>query len=140
MLKFATSLFLVFSILTVATPAPVLAQGPANAEPVRSAESKSQRDLKSVFSAETARFRAESAAFDPVKMDREKAKQQAQKKGWSKTKKTLVITAIAVGFAALIFVAIKYGKKCLRYSDDCTYDPQTGLENCPCEEYEKKNP
>ena len=139
--KFASTLLVIFALITVTTQAPVLGQSVQNkpdAETV--SQAKPQPDLKKVFTAETDRFKADSAAFDPVKTERQAARQQAQKKGWSKTKKTLVFTAIAVGFAALIFVAIKYGKKCLRYSDNCTYDPQTGIEDCPCEEYEQRNP
>ena len=138
MLKFTTTLLIVFALFIVSTQAPAFGQAvDRTKEPSTSAE---HTDLKKVFSAETVRFASDSAAFDPVKADREVANQQAQKRGWSKTKKTLVITAIAVGFAALLFVAIKYGKKCLRYSDNCTYDPQTGIETCPCEEYERRNP
>ena len=139
--KFPTTLLVIFALVTVSTQAPVLGQA-VESKPDTEAvsQAKPQPDLKKVFSAETDRFKADSAAFDPVETERQATRQQAQKKGWSKTKKTLVFTAIAVGFAALIFVAIKYGKKCLRYSDYCTYDPQTGIEDCPCEEYEQRNP
>ena len=137
MLKFATTLLVVCALCIVSTRIPALGQAPP---PTESSPAAERSDLQKVFSAETERFKADSAAFDPVKVEREVAKQQAQKKGWSTTKKTLVITAIAVGVAALLFVAIKYGKKCLRYSEFCTFDPQTGIEDCPCEEYERRNP
>ena len=144
MLKFATTLLVIFSIVFVSTTAPTAAQPQvkreAQTEQKQPENAEKKADLKQVFEKENAKFIADSAQFDPIKTDRENSQQQAQKKGWSTTKKTLVITAIAFGVAALLFVAIKYGKKCLRYSDNCSYDPQTGLEDCPCEEYERRNP
>ena len=139
--KFAVTLLVIFALLTVSTQAPVLAQQAAKVpEPELGSGPKPKTDMKKLFAAETDRFKNDSAAFDPVKADREAAQQQTQNKGWSKRKKVIVITAIAVGFAALLFVAIKYGKKCLRYSDNCSIDPNTGNEDCPCEEYEQRNP
>jgi hypothetical protein len=135
MLKSATAYLLVFAILTVSLTYPIAAQQkeiPA-AEPVSG-------NLKDAFDKQTARLKADAAVFDPVKTERENANQQAQKKGWSKTKKTWVIIAVVAGIAALTYLTIKYAKKCLRYSDDCTYDPTTGLEDCPCEEYEPRDP
>lgn len=146
MLKYALSLGLIYSILfvTLASPARAQMQQPPaqlqTTNQISSENIKPAPDLKKVFDQESAEFKTETARFDPVKTDRENSRQQTQKPGWSTTKKTLVITAIAVGLAAVIFLAVKYGKKCLRYSDDCTYNPDTGLEDCPCEEYEQRNP
>jgi len=142
MLK-STTWFLVFAILTVSITFPVTAQQqvPAKAAVV-SAEKKAPAaaDMKDVFAKQTADIKADEAVFDPVKAEREKGNHQAQKQGMSKTKKVLLWTAVAVGFAALLFVAIKYAKKCIRYSEDCDYNPDTGNYDCPCEEYERRNP
>ena len=136
----AVTLLVIFALLTVSTQAPVLGQqATRSSAPEAVSQSKPQLDMKSIFAAETERLKADSASFDPVKTEREAARQQAQKKGWSKTKKAVVFTAIAVGLAAVIFLAVKYGKKCLRYSDNCSYDPNTGLEDCPCEEFEQRD-
>ena len=135
--KFATSLLVIFALITVSMQAPVLGQ-PLETKPESetSSSAKPQPNLKKLFSAETERFKADSAAFDPVKADREAARQQTQKK-WSTTKKTLVIAAIAVAVAAVVFLLVKYGKDCLRYEDDC--DPILD-EFCQCEEFERRNP
>lgn len=142
MLK-STTWFLVFAILTVSITSPVTAQQQVPAkEAVVPAEKKdpAPADLKEVFARKTDAVQADAATFDPVKTERERGNQQAQKQGMSKTKKVLLWTAIAVGMAALLFVAIKYAKKCIRYSEDCDYNPDTGNYDCPCEEYERRNP
>jgi anti-sigma factor RsiW len=140
MLK-STTWFLVFAILTVSITFPVSAQQvPAKDAVVPAAEKDPvASDLKDVFARQTAKVKADESVFDPVKTERERGKQQSQKPGMSKTKKALLWTALAVGVAALIFVAIKYAKKCIRYSDDCDYNPDTGNYDCPCEEYEERN-
>ena len=142
MLKFATTLFTIFSIFLVSTTAPTLAQPQAKQETETAAskntDAKNNANLKKVFEKETEQFKSESAQFDPVKTDRENAQQQTTKKGWSTTKKTLVITAIAVAVAGLLFVVIKYGKKCLR-SDPENCSPGID-ENCTCLEYERRIP
>jgi hypothetical protein len=141
MLKSATASLLIYAILTVSLTIPLSAQ--QNEVPAKEAAdaktTDSGVDLKDAFARETARVKADSAVFDPVKTERENANQQAQKKGWSKGKKTLVIVAVAAGIAALTFLLIKYYRKCLRYSTNCYYDPNTGQEDCPCEEYEPRD-
>lgn len=94
------------------------------------------RDLKDVFAKQTDIIKTNEAIFDPVKTERERGNQQAQQKGWSKTKKVLVISAIAVGVAALLFVLIKYGKDCIR-SEPAGCTPGVD-ENCTCLEYERR--
>jgi hypothetical protein len=142
MFKFATTLFTIFSIVLVSTTAPTLAQPPAgsDAQPAATQNTNmaSKPDLQQVFAKETEKLKAENSTFDPVKADIESSKQQAQKKGWSTTKKTLVITAIAVGLAAILFIAIKYHKDCLR-SDPENCSPGID-ENCVCLEYERRIP
>jgi len=141
MLKSATAHLLVFAILTVSLTLPLNAQqNEIPAKELVAAKQNPSPDLKEAFDKETARLKADSVAFDPVKSERENANKQAQKTGWSKTKKTWVIIAVVAGIAALTFLAIKYARKCLRYSDDCTYNPDTGIEDCPCEEYEPREP
>jgi hypothetical protein len=139
MLKSAATLLVIISILLVSTP--VLPQSTVVPESELAASREantSTADLKTVISNETEKLRADSAAFDPVKADRDLAKQQTSKKGWSTTKKTLLITAIAAGIAAVLFIAIKYGKDCLRSSPpNCTPGVD---ENCVCEEYERRIP
>lgn len=143
MLRSTTAYLLVFAILSVSITLPVTAQQqqvPAK-EPITPAVRNETRapDMKEVFAKQTAQVQADAAVFDPVKTERERGNQQAQKKGWSKTKKALVITAVVVGIAALTFLTIKYYRKCIRYSEYCNIDPNTGLEDCPCEEYEQKD-
>jgi hypothetical protein len=140
MLKTATTFLVVLSILLLSTPHTVLPQStavPENELAAKREANTNTADLKQVFSNETERLKAGST-FDPVKADRDRAKQQTGKKGWSTTKKTLVIAAIAVGIAAILFIGIKYGKDCLRSSPpNCTPGVD---ENCVCEEYERRIP
>ena len=144
MLRSTTAYLLVFAILSVSLTLPVTAQQqqqiPAK-EPIATAVKNETAgpDMREVFAKQTEEVRADAAVFDPVKAERERGNQQAQKKGWSKTKKTLVIAAVVVGIAALTFLMIKYYRKCIRYSEYCNIDPNTGLEDCPCEEYEQKD-
>ena len=141
MLKSTITLLLVYAILTVFLTLPAIAQQVPAKEPVAADLKKDgqPQNLKDVFAKQTDIVKADAAVFDPVKTERERGNQQAKKQGWSKTKKTLVIAAVVVGIAALTFLMIKYYRKCLRYSDNCSYDPNTGLEDCPCEEYEPRN-
>lgn len=141
MLKSAAALLVIISILLVSTPTSVLPQStvvPENELAARRETNTNTADLKQLISNETEKLKADSAAFDPVKADRDRAKQQTSKKGWSTTKKTLLITAIAVGIAAMLFIVIKYGKDCLR-SDPPNCTPGVD-ENCVCEEYERRIP
>lgn len=141
MLKSTTALFLVYAMLIVSLALPANAQQvPAKEQLADEVKKDGQPpNLKDVFAKQTDIVKANEAVFDPVKTERERGNQQAQKQGMSKTKKVLLWTAIAVGMAALLFVAIKYAKKCIRYSDDCDYNPDTGNYDCPCEEYEPRN-
>ena len=141
MLKSTTALFLVYAMLMVSLALPANAQQvPAKEQLADEVKKDGQpQNLKDVFAKQTDIVRANEAVFDPVKTERERGNQQAQKQGMSKTKKVLLWTALAVGMAALLFVAIKYAKKCIRYSDDCDYNPDTGNYDCPCEEYEPRN-
>ena len=141
MLKTATTLLIVISISLISIPTSILPQStavPENEVAAKREAKTNSTDLKQVFSNETEKFKADSAAFDPVKADRDQAKQQTSKKGWSTTKKTLVIAAIAVGIAAVLFIVIKYGKNCLKSDPpDCTPGVD---ENCVCEVYERRIP
>ena len=141
MLKSTTALFLVYAILTVSLALPANAQQVPVKEQLADEVKKDgqPQNLKDVFAKQTDIVKANEAVFDPVKTERERGNQQAQKQGMSKTKKVLLWTALAVGMAALLFVAIKYAKKCIRYSDDCDYNPDTGNYDCRCEEYEPRN-
>jgi hypothetical protein len=140
MLKSTTALFLVYAMLIVSLALPANAQQvPAKEQLADEVKKDGQpQNLKDVFAKQTDIVKANEAVFDPVKTERERGNQQAQKQGMSKTKKVLLWTALAVGMAALLFVAIKYAKKCIRYSDDCDYNPDTGNYDCPCEEYEAR--
>ena len=140
MLKSTIALFLVYAILTVSLALPANAQQIPVKEPLAEVKKDGQpQNLKDVFAKQADVVKANEAVFDPVKTERDRGNQQAKKQGWSRTKKTWVIIAVAVGIAAVTFLAIKYYRKCLRYSDNCSYDPNTGLEDCPCEEYEPRN-
>jgi hypothetical protein len=141
MLKSTTALFLVYAMLIVSLALPANAQQvPAKEQLADEVKKDGQpQNLKDVFAKQTDIVKANEAVFDPVKTERERGNHQAQKQGMSKTKKVLLWTALAVGMAALLFVAIKYAKKCIRYSDDCDYNPDTGNYDCTCEEYEPRN-
>ena len=139
--KRSTCLLIVISILLVSVTTPARAQTAAvpDKEVAASRDSNSNTsDLRQTIANETEKLKADSASFDPSKADRDLARQQTAKKGWSTTKKTLVISAIAVGLAAILFIVIKYGKDCLR-SDPPNCTPGVD-ENCVCEEYERRIP
>ena len=142
MLKLITSLFCLFSLLITTLPSTAVAQmkeQPAStANAAENSGGKKDPDLRSVVDQKTKEFAVQSSTFDPVKTERENAQQQAQKKGMSKTKKTLLWTALAVGIAAVLFVVIKYGKDCLRTSpENCSLGTD---EYCTCAEYERRIP
>ena len=142
MLKFTTSLFCLFSFFLATLPSGAVAQSKeppvARSIAVKNSPEREGPDLKLAVENKTKEFKAESATFDPVKTERENAQQQAQKKGMSKTTKTLLWTAVAVGAAALLFIVIKYGKDCLRTSpENCDL---VNDEYCTCAEYERRIP
>jgi len=141
MLKTATSLLLILStvLLSVTTPSRAQSTAVPESEVATSQSTKANAaNLKQVFADETEKLKTDSTKFDPAKADRDRAKQQTSNKGWSTTKKTLVITAIAVGLAAVLFIVIKYGKDCLKSDPpDCTPGVD---ENCRCEVYERRIP
>lgn len=143
MLKLTTSLLCLFSLVIATLPSTAVAQtkeAPVAKQTALKNSTEKSPDLKIAVDQKSKEFSVQSSTFDPVKTERENANHQAQqKKGMSKTKKALLWTAVAVGLAAVIFVAIKYAKKCIRYSDDCDYNPNTGNYDCPCEEYEQRN-
>ena len=138
MLKFATALSIVYTLSIVFLTTPVVAQNQPQLND-RSAPGKKTPDLKRAFYEETLRYNAAAAVVSSAKMNSELLRQQqAPKKGWSKTQKTLLIVAIAVGVAGLLFVAIKYGKECLRTSpENCTLGTD---EVCTCVEYKRRIP
>ena len=52
----------------------------------------------------------------------------------------IIFCTVVAGIAAVTFLAIKYYRKCLRYSEtDCYYNSDTGIRECTCEEYEQRN-
>lgn len=138
MLKSATTLALVYAFLTVFLTAPLVAQNQAELND-RAEAGRKTPDLKKAFHEETLRYNAAAAVVSSSKMNSELLRQQqAPKKGWSKTQKTLLIVAIAVGVAGLLFVAIKYGKECLRTEpENCTLGTD---EVCTCVEYKRRIP
>ena len=88
-------------------------------------------DLKRVFDDETKRFNADTAKFDPAKIEREKSK-QAQNNKWT-TKHTVFMVVFAVAVAAIVWFVLKYGKECIETNyPNCT--PAVD-ENCYCERY-----
>ncbi len=93
-------------------------------------------DIKAVLANEAQAYNAKASQFDPATADAIYNRQQA-KKGWS-TKDKVILAAVIVGVAALVFVLVKYGKECLRsYPAGCT----PGVDEfCTCEEYERRNP
>jgi hypothetical protein len=126
-----TSLFL-FVIFFTATTLP--AQTLEKAPPVPQSQQISQinADLKQLFKKETENIKKQGSAIDPKKM--EKAARQSMKNGLTSKEKTFLILFIA-GMAVLVFLVIKYYKKCIRYENDC--DPAFN-DNCYCEEYEQE--
>jgi len=93
---------------------------------------ENRSDLKQVFSRETEKLKKDSTVIDAKIMD--KTRRQVPKQGWTKTEKTVMVLFV-VGLAALLFVAIKYGKNCIRYENNCSPSD----EGCLCEEYEQKD-
>jgi len=140
-MKFAITLFTLYSLLIVGTTLPVSAQSQTQTEEIPSAAApiaaQNKSALKDVFAIETEKLKGESASFDVERSKRDNARQQTKKKGWSTTNKLLLAAAI-VGFVGLMFVVIKYGKNCLRSSPaGCTPGVD---ESCVCEEYERRIP
>jgi hypothetical protein len=150
MLKFAATLLLVYSLLIVLIAAPAHAQPqvrpdestvaelpkkqPANTT-VETKFAKKKIDFKKIIDEETKKFYADSAKFDPIKIELEKAK-QAQKKRWTQ-KDTALMVLLAVGIAVGVYLLIKYGKKCIEASSpNCTPGVDEG---CYCERYEEND-
>ena len=138
MLKSAITLALVYALSMVFLATPIIAQSQTQLND-RPATVKKTPDLKKAFHEETLRYNAAASVVSSSKMNSELLRQQqAPKKGWSKTQKTLLIIAIAVGVAGLLFVAIKYGKECLRTDpENCTLGTD---EQCTCVEYKRRIP
>ena len=138
MLKSATTFALVYALLMVFLTAPISAQNQSQLND-RPASAKKTPDLKNAFYEEMLRYNAAAGMVDSSKMNADLLRpKQAPKKGWSKTQKGLLIAAIAVGVAALLFVAIKYGKECLRTDpEDCALGVD---EPCTCVEYKRRIP
>lgn len=149
MLKTGTTVLTIVALLIVSFMAPVTGQPPAksgSSEPPTNTQAsekladgkkpeKNQPDLKKVFDEETKKFKAESAEFDPVKLEIEKGKQQS-KRGWTKSDVAL-ITVFAVGIAVLVYLVVKYGKNCIETNrPNCNISTD---ENCYCERYEEEN-
>ncbi len=136
--KFTLTLFVVFALLIVTIVTPVSAQPAAKSGPdesvAQTSNANSQTDLKQVFDEETKKFNADSARFDPHKLEMEKNRRQAKRK-WT-GKDTALVVAIAVGVAALVFLLVKYGKECIRTSPDgCALYTD---EYCTCAEYKQE--
>ena len=148
--RFAATLLIVYSLLIASISTPVHAQPrtqpdgdsqggitnkAANDLPGHKVfevkSSKKKLDLKRVFEDETERFNADTARFDPVKIERERAK-QAQKSKWG-TKQTIFIVVFAAAVAVLVWFVAKYYKECL----ETNYPGCTPVvdENCYCERY-----
>jgi len=101
-------------------------------EPVK----KNHPDLKQVFDEETRKFNSDSAAFDPVKVEKQIARQQIQKKRWGKTETTFIVV-FAIGIAVLVVLLVKYVKTC---AETTTPNCNIGTdENCYCERYVEDN-
>lgn len=131
-----TSFLLIYSILLVSLTLPAAAQ--PNERPSQEAVVPKQQEIDSVglkktIAREDAKFRAESATYDPVKAEKE-ARKQTAKKGWSRNDK-LLLAGLIVAVAAIVFFVVKYGKECVRSSPaGCTPGVD---EYCVCEEYEQ---
>jgi hypothetical protein len=118
------SLFLFVVMCTTAT---MQAQITTNPPPIK----QTRTNLSQVFSKETEKIKQENSVLDVKKL--EKGQRQVPKNKWTGTQKTLLILGI-IGFAALLYVAIKYYHKCLRYEDNCN----PADEGCYCAEYERR--
>ncbi len=148
--RFAASLFVIYSLLIALISSSVYAQPRTQPDEMTEGENtqkqvtdlpgdkifeakplKKQIDLKKIFEDETKKFSVDNTRFDPVKIDREKAK-QAQKSKWG-TKQTVFIVVFAAAVAVLVWLVAKYYKECLETNyPDCT--PVVD-ENCYCERY-----
>lgn len=123
-----TSAFLILTIFITVT---LHAQKLSDLPPQTKLQVK-QPDLKKVFEMETQKFKAETAAVTPKKM--EKISRQTPKPGLSTKQKTWIVVAI-IGAAVGIFLLVKYGKNCLEYENDCS----PSEEGCYCRVYEEDN-
>lgn len=136
--RFSLTLVVIYTLLVVTSTIPLAAQQPAEtptpSEPA-SESSQEKKDMKEAIADLSSN--GDMPEFDPVQAEKERDRIQDQRKGWS-TKDKLFLAGFIVGIAALVFLVIKYGKKCLR-----TSPPNCNLgidEFCYCEEYERRNP
>ena len=135
MLKIGTTLLVLIALLSISFSQPVMGQSVvASREPdvVSDQNAPSRPDLRKAIALNEQKYRDMRAS--DVKALEKISRQTPTKTGWSRRKKTYA-ALIVFGVAAIVFVAIKYGKTCKRSSPaGCT----TGSdENCTCEEYEQ---
>ncbi|HEV7700450.1 MAG TPA: hypothetical protein VGO43_09505 [Pyrinomonadaceae bacterium] len=122
-------LLIVYSLLTATLTPPVMTQQVKveNAP----ADGVVALDLKKSIVENNNAFLERSSKVDVKALDKID-RQTPKKKGWISRHK-LAFVAIVVGFAALIFVAVKYGKDCIKSEPEgCTPNVD---ENCTCTQY-----
>ena len=148
MTRFAATLLIIYSLMIATISTPVHAQPQTRPNETSTAEFPSNElndlpantvarplkkkvDLQKVFDEETKKFSSDTANFDPLKIERNKAK-QAKKQKWSH-KNTIFIVVFAAAIAVLVWFVLKYGKECIQTNyPDCT---PTVDEGCYCERY-----
>ena len=134
MFKSAVTCLVIYSLFAISFATP---SGAQNQVPVRNAKitgsdkTNERPDLKKAIAENEQRYNARSNSVD-VKALEKIDRQQPQKKGWT-GKQKLILVAVIVGIAAIVFVAVKYGKDCIR-SEPAGCNPVTD-DNCRCLEY-----
>ena len=136
MFKFTTTFFVIYSILSLSLSTPVQAQSllpvAGTARVTNTGDPKP--DLWKAVVENERQYNARAAVPNIRELERLN-RQFPKKKGLTGKQKTWIVFG-AIGFAALIFVLIKYGKDCIR-SEPAGCTP-TVDEPCTCLEYEKK--
>ncbi|CAN5326444.1 hypothetical protein BH10ACI2_BH10ACI2_24610 [soil metagenome] len=137
MLKFTTTLLVTIAILSFPLSQPLFSQAKAedNVKIEASQSPEPKPDLKKVISENEESYRQRTASVDVKEL--EKLNRQTPKAGGWTTKEKVWLALGIVGVAALVFVLIKYYKKCLRSDPpNCTVGVD---EICTCLEYEQKS-
>lgn len=136
MFRRMASLLVIYSILTISFSQPVLAQVqvPVNGTgPTTGRSPDSAPDFRNIIGQNERAYRNGTPVLDAKTLG--KMNQTPPKPGLTKKEKTWIVLGI-IGLAALLFVAIKYAKNCLKTDPaNCVLG---GEDPCTCTEYETK--
>ena len=138
MLKITATLLVIFALFSFPFSHPVFAQTqvPAQEEVKVDAggASGSAIDFKKVLAENDRQYRERVEKGD-VKAMEKLGRQTPKGNGLTGRQKTYIFLGI-IGFAALVFVLVKYGKDCAVYEPaGCT--PSSDDNNCTCKQYKQ---